>query len=204
MSNRRSWIKLRAFRTENVSGSAMLSATTTNAAVVPHAPRRRTFVNTRIRKQEPYESFVVSGMRVFWRIPRKRVGRSSARAYARLVASAHVRFDERRRQTLRTEILRIPDYHEYAPTTTVLAFAVSKLYPEKVPRRSAEIPHSVSAVCMLFFACVCVAENAVARRLAACTSFFFSIKTLFCNKMDTIFSRAYILFHIFSRMIFSA
>lgn len=133
----------------------MLSATTTNAAVVPHATRRRTFVNT--RKHEPHKSVVVSGMRVFWRISRKWVGRSPARAYARLVVSAHVRFDERRRQTLRTEILRIPGYHEYAPTTTtVLAFAVSKLYPEKVPRRSAEIPHPVSAVCMLFFACVCV------------------------------------------------
>ncbi|KAL0102489.1 hypothetical protein PUN28_018046 [Cardiocondyla obscurior] len=40
-------------RTENVSGSAMLSATTTNVDVVPHAARLCTFVNTRTVSKSP-------------------------------------------------------------------------------------------------------------------------------------------------------
>lgn len=62
-SNRHSWIKLRAFRAENVSGSAMLSATTTNATVVPHAARRRkyTYISKSLTKASLYPACAYSG-----------------------------------------------------------------------------------------------------------------------------------------------
>lgn len=77
-SNRCSWIKLRAFRAENVSGSAMLSATTTDTTVVPHATRRRSVVNT--RNQGFHKSAVVSG--ICARDSRKWVGPPNARVHS--------------------------------------------------------------------------------------------------------------------------
>lgn len=109
------------------------------------------------------------------------------RARTLVSPASYVRFDERRRQTLWTEILRIPGYHEYAPTTTVLAFVVSKLYPEKVPRHYAEISHRVSTVYMLFFTFMYVLRKMLLLD-ASCTAFFLSKLYYFLyRKTDTIF-----------------
>jgi len=83
MSNRCSWIKLRAFRAENVSGSAMLSATTVDTTIVPHATRR-SVVNT--RTQGFYKSAVVSSVRTRF----LKMGRSvlRTRAYTRVASPA--------------------------------------------------------------------------------------------------------------------
>lgn len=81
------------------------------------------------------------------------------RAYARRVGSVRLRFDERRRQTLRIEILRILGYHEYAPTTTtILAFVVSKLYFGKVARCFARNSGELS-VHAIFRVCYCTIAN---------------------------------------------
>lgn len=135
-------------------------------------------------------------MRVFWRISRKWVGRSPTRAYSRRVASlarAHLRFDERRRQTLKIEILRILGYH--APTTTtILAFVVSKLYFGKVAR-CVSLKFQWRSLHDIFRMRMCCT---IARRWLH-AHFFKSRFHFIRNKVNIIFTRAYIFSRLYKR-----
>jgi len=136
-------------------------------------------------------------MRVFWLISRKWVGRSPVRAYARLVASMHVRFDEHRRQTLRTEILRIPGYHEYAPTTTTGSDfrgieIVSRESSTAFSWNSTFDECSLHAIFRMRMYCA-AARRCIYKFLFSDQNFI----TSFVTGYDLYFIRAYILFHVF-------